>query len=52
MIYLKLRQAGEPADHKRVERLYTQEKLKAQRPRRKKIPLRERQTLIRSGAGQ
>ena len=29
MIYLKLRQAGEPVNHKRVERLYTEAKLQA-----------------------
>ena len=44
MIYLKLRQAGEIVNHKRVERLYTLEKLQVRR-RRKKIPVSERQPL-------
>ena len=39
MIYLKLRQAGELVNHKRVERLYALEKLHIKRRRRKKIPL-------------
>ena len=43
MIYLKLRQAGEPVNHKRVERLYTEAKLQVRRRRRKKIPLADRQ---------
>lgn len=50
MIYLKLRQAGELVNHKRVERLYTLEKLQVRRRRRKKIPLGERQPLVRPGA--
>lgn len=51
MIYLKLlRQAGEFVNHKRVERLYTLEKLQVRRRRRKKIPVSERQPLIRPGA--
>lgn len=50
MIYLKLRQAGVLANHKRVERLYTQEKLQIRRRRRKKIPVSERQPLVRPGA--
>jgi putative transposase len=50
MIYLKLRQAGELVNHKRVERLYTLEKLQIRRRRRKKIPLGERQPLVRPGA--
>jgi putative transposase len=49
MIYLKLRQAGELVNHKRVARLYT-EKLQVRRRRRKKIPVSERQALIRPGA--
>ena len=49
MIYLKLRQAGERVNHKRVERLYTLEKLQVKRRRRKKIPVSERQPLIRPG---
>jgi transposase InsO family protein len=50
MIYLKLRQAGEFVNHKRVERLYALEKLQVRRRRRKKIPISERQPLIRPGA--
>jgi len=50
MIYLKLRQAGERVNHKRVERLYALEKLHIRRRRRKKIPLAERQPLVRPGA--
>jgi putative transposase len=47
MIYLKLRQAGHRVNHKRVERLYAQEKLQVRRRRRKKIPMSERQPLER-----
>jgi len=50
MIYLKLRQAGQQVNHKRVERLYAQEKLQVRRRRRKKIPPSDRQPLIRPGA--
>jgi transposase InsO family protein len=50
MIYLKLRQAGELVNYKRVERLYALEKLQVQRRRRKKIPLTDRQPLVRPGA--
>jgi transposase InsO family protein len=50
MICLKLRQAGEQVNHKRVERLYTQEGLQVRRRQRKKIPVSERQPLIRPGA--
>jgi len=50
MIYLKLRQAGQAVNHKRVERLYTMEKLQVRRRRRKKIPIADRQPLIRPGA--
>ena len=52
MIYLKLRQAGERVNHKRVERLYRLEKLQIRRRRRKKIPVCERQPLIRPGAAE
>jgi transposase InsO family protein len=53
MIYLKLRQAGLAVNHKRVERLYQLEKLQVRRRRRKKIPVAERQPLIRpAGANQ
>ena len=47
MIYLKLRQAGELINHKRVERLYTEANLQVRRRRRKKIPMAERQPLVR-----
>ena len=50
MIYLKLRQAGQCVNHKRVERLYGLEKLQIKRRRRKKIPVAERQPLVRPGA--
>jgi transposase InsO family protein len=50
MIYLKLRQAGEFINYKRVERLYRLEKLQIRRRQRKKIPVSERQPLIRPGA--
>ena len=50
MIYLKLRQAGEAVNHKRVERIYGEEKLQIRRRRRKKIPVSERQPLLRPGA--
>jgi hypothetical protein len=39
MIHLKLRQAGEPANHKRVHRLYVAERLQICRRHRKKGPL-------------
>ena len=39
MIYLKLRQAGEVVNHKRVDRLYTQAGLQVRKRKRKKIPL-------------
>ncbi len=51
MIYLKLRQAGEQLNHKRVERLYAREGLQVRRRQREKIPVSERQPLIRPGAG-
>jgi transposase InsO family protein len=50
MIYLKLRQVGQCVNYKRVERLYQLEKLQVNRRHRKKIPLSERQPLIRPGA--
>ena len=43
MIYLKLRQAGETANYKRVERLYVAERLQIRRRRRKKVPVADRQ---------
>lgn len=47
MIHLKLRQAGELVNYKRVERLYRLEQLHIRRRRRKKIPVSERQPLVR-----
>lgn len=47
MIYLKLRQAGEMVNHKRVERLYAQAGLQVRKRKRKKIPLAERHPLQR-----
>lgn len=41
MIYLKLRQAGEQVNYKRVERLYAAARLQVKRRKRKKIPLSE-----------
>ncbi len=49
MIHLKLRQAGELVNYKRVERLYGLEKLHIRRRRRKKIPVADRQPLVRPG---
>src|ERR1700683_5461067 len=49
MIHLKLRQAGELINYKRVERLYGLEKLQVRRRRRKKIPVSDRQPLVRPG---
>jgi len=50
MIYLKLRQSGEIVNHKRVERLYAEEKLQIKRRRRKKVPMAARQPLLRPTA--
>ncbi len=50
MIYLKLRQAGEIVNHKRVERLYAAEKLQIKRRKRKKVPITDRQPLERPEA--
>lgn len=47
MIYLKLRQAGQPVNHKRVERLYAEAGLQVRRRRRKKVPVADRQPLGR-----
>jgi transposase InsO family protein len=49
MIHLKLQQAGECVNYKRVERLYRLEQLHIRRRRRKKIPVSERQPLLRPG---
>jgi putative transposase len=42
MIYLKLRQAGDIANHKRIDRLYAEARLQVRR-RRKKVPQADRQ---------
>jgi transposase InsO family protein len=47
MIYLKLRQGGWRVNHKRVDRLYAQAELQVKRRRRKKVPVSERQPLVR-----
>jgi putative transposase len=50
MIYLKLRQSGEVVNHKRIERLYAEEKLQIKRRKRKKVPIADRQPLARPDA--
>lgn len=50
MIYLKLRQAGLIVNHTRVDRLYAKEGLQVKRRQRKKIPMGERQPLLRPTA--
>jgi transposase InsO family protein len=47
MIYLKLRQAGERVNHKRVDRLYAEAGLQVRRRRRKKVSVTDRQPLGR-----
>lgn len=47
MIYLKLRQAGVPVNHKRVERLYAEARLQVRRRRRKHVARAERFPLAR-----
>jgi putative transposase len=47
MIYLKLRQEGRVVNHKRVDRLYTEARLQVKRRRRKKVPVFDRQPLLR-----
>lgn len=47
MIYLKLRQAGQQVNHKRVERLYAEAGLQVRRRKRKKVPVSDRQPLGR-----
>lgn len=47
MIHLKLRQAGHLVNYKRVERLYQQARLQVRRRKRKKVPIGERQPLLR-----
>ncbi|HRP26786.1 MAG TPA: IS3 family transposase [Chiayiivirga sp.] len=50
MIHLKLRQEQWPVNYKRVERLYQEAKLQVRRRKRKKVPLGERQPLLRPEA--
>jgi len=50
MIHLKLRQAGMLVNYKRVERLYQEAKLQVRRRKRKKVPVGERQPLLRPTA--
>lgn len=50
MIYLKLRQAGELVNHKRVDRLYAEAGLQVKKRRRKKIPIADRHPLERPTA--
>lgn len=50
MIYLKLRQEGFVVNHKRVERLYAEANLQVRRRRRKKVPVTDRQPLMRPEA--
>ena len=47
MIYLKLRQEGLQVNHKRVDRLYAMAALQIRKRKRKKIPVSERQPLLR-----
>lgn len=47
LIYLKLRQAGERVNYKRVERVYTEARLQVRYRRRKKVPVADRQPLVR-----
>ncbi|PPV01654.1 IS3 family transposase, partial [Xanthomonas bromi] len=47
MIYLKLRQEGRIVNYKRVERLYREQQLQVRRRKRKKVPVGERQPLLR-----
>ncbi len=47
MIHLKLRQAGARVNAKRVHRLYVEERLQVRQRRRKKVPLADRQPLVK-----
>lgn len=47
MIYLKLRQAGQQVNHKRVDRLYAEAGLQVRRRKRKKVPVSDRHPLGR-----
>lgn len=50
MIYLKLRQAGERVNHKRVQRLYAQAGLQLRKRKRQKVPQADRCPLGRPSA--
>lgn len=50
MIHLKLRQKGLVVNHKRVERLYQEAGLQVRCRKRKKVPVGERQPLLRPSA--
>jgi putative transposase len=50
MIYLKLRQQNWVVNHKRVDRLYALAKLQVRRRKRKKVPMADRQPLLRPEA--
>lgn len=50
MIHLKLRQAGQRVNAKRVHRLYVEERLQIRRRRRKKVPVADRQPLVKPTA--
>jgi putative transposase len=50
LIYLKLRQEGRLVNQKRVDRLYREGRLQLRRRRRKKVPVADRQPLVRPQA--
>ncbi|WP_240336144.1 DDE-type integrase/transposase/recombinase [Stenotrophomonas sp. B1-1] len=50
MIHLNLRNKGLVVNYKRVERLYLEAGLQVRRPKRKKVPVGERQPLLRPSA--
>ncbi len=50
VIHLKLRQKGLVVNYKRVERLYQEAGLQMRRRKRKKVPVGERQPLLRPSA--
>lgn len=50
MIHLKLQQRGLRVNYKRVERLYQEARLQVRRRKRKKVPVGERQPLLRPTA--
>ena len=50
MISLKWRQQGRVVNHKRIERLYAEAQLQVRRRTRKKVPVGERQPLVRPAA--